>query len=596
MQRTRTRLPHVLRRCGAVLSPAAVVLVAVACSPELPGAAALKGGNPPAYQPHADPLVNPPALSEPFPVEDPARAEADPTLLRHLAASPTTLNPIFARIWPDFYLADLLFLSPFQRNAELEIVVNDEVVESFAESADGTVATLLLRPGLRWQDGHPWTAHDVEFTWRAITDERVPSLAFDMAAGQLARVRALDAHTVEYLLARPLATSRIAMSFPVIPEHVFGRTEERARDPSLRTSDYYNRHARSDVVGSGHYRLLEWRENDKLVLERWEDSPSPLPRPYFRRQVLKIQPDPNLALLLFRRGELHEMALTPQQFATQTADQAFRSGGVKAYGARRMVTSIAFNMDGSNPFFADVRVRRAMAYAFDNARFLRDVYYGLYPPSRGIFDAAHWAFDHQVEPIPHDPAIAAQLLDEAGWIRSEDDGWRYRQIGSEPVKFELELILGQSPDAVRLATYLAEDLRGVGVSLVPRVVEVTTILTLIQNHEFQAYIDVDEVTTDPDLWAQRFTTEAYRHGLNYYGYSNPRVDELFRLGREERDRKQRAAYYREIQRILYEEQAALFVHEFSLLWAFDRRLRGVDFSAAGPFGFHPSWRTWWMER
>jgi peptide/nickel transport system substrate-binding protein len=230
------------------------------------------------------------------------------------------------------------------------------------------------------------------------------------------------------------------------------------------------------VIGSGPYRLVEWRSNDRLEIERWDGYPFTNPR--FRRQVLKIQPDANSALLLFKKGELDEMGSrrgsSPRrppttlpsgrrQAAGSAAACSPSCGASLSSAPRRSLASpfIGFNQTGSNPFFGDVRVRRAMAYAFDLDRALRDAGYGLYPRSTGPFGGEHWAHDASVAPIPYDPAQARALLDEAGWRASEEDGWRYRDIDGRPVRFEFELLSSGGSTVASIADRRAEDLRAI---------------------------------------------------------------------------------------------------------------------------------------
>ncbi len=547
------------------------------------------------YDVTKDPLVNPPQLFEPLPEDDPEAASTDATLIRLTGSSPTNLNPIFNNLWVDHHVRVLLFTSPFRRLASMETVVNDDMVESYEESEDHLEFTIHLKPGMTWHDGEPVTAHDIRFTWEAITDDNVPSSFWRTMGEKLSDVRVLDDLTVQYVHKEAIATQMMNMSFPLIPKHIFDNPEERAKDPSLKMSPYYNHYAREEIIGNGPYRFVEWTTNDRIVVERWEDYT--LTKPRFKRQILKIQPDPNVALLLFKAGELHETGLSPLQFATQTNDPAFERVGVKGYGLQRMVAFVGWNHDGSNPFFSDALVRKAMAHVFDVKRVLRDATYNLYTPSTGIFDSEDWAYNPDIEPIPFERKAAEKLLDEAGWLVSDDDGWRYKEIGGVPVKFEFEMIVGQGfTTAHKTINIFTEDLRRIGVSMKQRIFETATLVSMLEHHEFQAYFGVIEVTTDPDLWTHRFTTDSIDRGMNYGSYSNARVDELFDLARKQLGREERAPYYREIQAILYEDQTFLFAWNYSMLWAVNKRMRGVEFAPSGVYLFYPSWTNWWFAK
>ncbi|MEM7314434.1 MAG: ABC transporter substrate-binding protein, partial [Planctomycetota bacterium] len=513
-----------------------------ACSTEVPGAdrdqrlSASQG-------PRAE--INPPTLFEALPPTESSRIQSEPTLLRRLQNSPTILNPLFNSLWEDHFMHALLYVYPVTRDINMQQMFDPAVVQSWQRSEDGKTFTLQLNPELRWHDGKPWTAHDIVFTYRTILDDRVPALFYKLFASRLDTVRAIDDHTVEYVHKEVLATYMRDMALPVIPKHIFDNSEERAKDPTLRSSEYFSRHGHREVIGSGSYRLVDWRANDQIIVERWEESPLP-PAP-FARQILKIVPDVNVALLLFKKGELHETSLQSQQFATQTDDAEFRSVGVKATGPWRMTASLAWRMDGSNPFFEDARVRRAMSHAFDYERFLRDALYGVYQPSSGIFDQQHWAYNPNIDRLSYDLETAKQLLDEAGWLVDGDTGWRYKLIDGQRVPFEFELLVGQgNPTWAKLVNLYSQGLRRVGIKLNPRLMEVAALVARLKKKDFQAYIAVIEVTNDPDEWSNFWASEAIRDGYNYVGYSNPEVDALFEAGRRELDQDRRIPIYQEI--------------------------------------------------
>ena len=54
------------------------------------------------------------------------------------------------------------------------------------------------------------------------------------------------------------------------------------------------------------------------------------------------------------------------------------------------------------------------------------------------------------------------------------------------------------------------------------------------------------------------------------------------------------SYYAELAKIIYEDAAAAFLVDAPNLWAFHKRLRGVNFSPRGPFMFEPGIRRWWV--
>ena len=90
------------------------------------------------------------------------------------------------------------------------------------------------------------------------------------------------------------------------------------------------------------------------------------------------------------------------------------------------VWTIMWNQDGSNPFFTDPQVRKAMVLALDRPAFIAGVVRGLARPGATTYHPdTVWA-DPAIVPRPFDPAQASRLLDAAGWHDGDGDGIRER--------------------------------------------------------------------------------------------------------------------------------------------------------------------------
>jgi peptide/nickel transport system substrate-binding protein len=547
------------------------------------------------YDPNTDPLVNPEYVFEPFPVDDTSKVDYDAVLVRHLVGEPRNMNPLFANSWFDRYFQILLFPFVYRRDTELTWGPYMERLEWAKDSDDHKVTTIKLKPGQTWHDGVPFTTEDIKFTWQQINDPQVPAFYYKHMVGQIADIRIIDDLTLEYHHEKASPMNPQNMGFPIIPKHIYGKPDELANDPTMAQSDYYLTLQREGVIGGGPYKFVEWLTNDRIVVERWEDYP--FERPHFKQQILKVQPDRNIALMMFKKGDLDEIWMTPQQFATQSNDDEYIAHGVKGYYPRRMFAYIGWNMDGSNPFFQDVRVRRALGHALDTEKVRKNVTYNLYLPINGIFDTKHWAHNPNIKPLELDLAKSAALLDEAGWLINEDDGWRYKEIDGQPIQFKFEIMMAASFLWARpMVDQFRENLNKLGIDFDFRSIENAAFDTRYLKHEFQSIVSVWEVSNDPTQWRNHFHTDQYDGGRNIGGYSNPRVDELFALSESTFDRDERAVYFREMQQIIYDEQPHLFVWNYTLTQGFNKKLRGINMSPAGVFLYVPAQQGWWFPK
>ena len=561
-------------------------------APEGEGNAANNGGSAKVYDPTTDPLVNPPSVFEAAP-DDVSLIENNETLHLRMLGSPNTTQQLFVSTTYDFTLVGALGLGLFSFDKDMNWMVNDEIVESFEESEDHTTFIVKIKPGFTWQDGHPWTAHDVVYSWEAILDPKVPCLTEKPTTEQITECVALDDYTVKFVQPEPVATRLWNLVFSIIPKHIY--EVDRANNPDLMTGEYYSNLARNPVT-AGAYKLIEWKENDKIVLERWEDYKGD--KPYFKRVVFHIIPDDNVGLLSFEKQEIDCLEqLSAQQFAMETNTPTFENVGYKILSDQWIFYYIGWNMDGTNPFFNDKRVRYAMTHALDIDLYLEKVFYNLASQCNGIYSPGSWMYDPSVELLDYDLEKSRALLDEAGWLVDPDDGWRYKTIDGEKVKFEFTLLISQgSKPAEKLGAIYQKDLKKIGIEMKTHTLEWATFIMKIRNHEFQAETAGWGTGTDPDTGWNLWRSDQHDVGRNYGMYANPRVDELFVLGRKEFDPEKRAEIYKEIGRLIYEDQPYTFIYNRPTLAAINKRLRGVQKSPRGLYDFSPGFAGWWVPK
>ncbi|MCK5564079.1 MAG: peptide ABC transporter substrate-binding protein [Planctomycetes bacterium] len=544
------------------------------------------------YDPAKDPLVNPPQVFQ-APPDDLSLINTDETLYLQLDGNPNTLNPLFVSSLYEFTVVDVLYDGLFSFDKDMKWFVNEDMVESIEESDDHTTYIVKIKQGYTWHDGHPWTAHDVVYSWKQILDPQVPCLAQKPSVEPITECIALDDYTVKFVQAEPLATREWNLLFPVIPKHIFEK--EKKEHPDLKTGEYYIKQARFPV-GSGPYKIVEWKENDKIVVELWDDYKGK--KPYFKRIVFKIIPDTNMSLLSFEKGQIDVIRrLTAQQFAKETNSETFKKVGHKLWGTQWALGYIGYNMDGTNPFFADKNVRYAMTHAFNITLFLDKVYYNLATKSVGMYHPESWMYNPEVQPLQYDLEKSKAYLDKAEWFVDPEDGWRYKEIDGNKIRFEFTLLMAQgSSTAPKMAAILQQDLKKIGVDMKTRTLEWSAFLEKIRKHEFQAETAMWGTGTDPDTGWNLWRTDQYEKGRNYGGYSNPRIDELFVLGRKEFDVEKRTKIYQEIHKILYEDQPYTWVFNAPILSAINNRIQGIQFSPRGIFGFDPSFYGWWVPK
>ena len=513
---------------------------------------------------------------------------------RHVAGDLGSTNPIMISTSAEFDILGLTGFGLFSFGRDLEPFASAETVTSWQTSADGLLDKVVLRDDLVWSDGRPITAHDVAFSYTVIMDPRVPVPAVRSGTDQMRAVHAYDDRTLVFFHREPLATNVWNINFPVLPKHVYEKTWE--TDPSLKDSPEHVKLEATPVSG-GPYEIVERTRGQQIVLRRrksWSHVKGKQVRdePFFAEIRFRIIEDPNTTLLALKAGEIDEMMLQPEHWTTQTTDADFYERNTKVTAPEWV--SFHFGWNIGTPFFADRRVRRAMSYAFDHDRMLDKLCYGLYQPCAGPFAQDSWmAAGTKVEPCKQDLDRAEALLDEAGWIDSDNDGVRDKEIDGKLVPFEFSMLVNQQPHRIKICTLLKENLDQIGIRMNVRPLEATVLQQLTQDRKFQAYFGGWGSGADPDTSENIWATNA---GRNFVGYSNPEVDRLFVEGRKELDRAKRAEKYSRIQQLLAEDQPYTWLYWRNSFYGFARDLRGYVFSPRGPYHYSPGFGSIWKPR
>ena len=590
------------------------------------------------YDPGKDPLVNTPEMFD-APPEDLSQIAMDESVIISMRSAPKSMNPLFSSSIYDNLAASMVFDRLFITDKDLNIFANEAVVESWEKTEDYKQITVHIRKDLKWQDGHDLKADDFAFAMEMLKEDKVPCYTFKSDVKNLEKVELLDDYTLRYTLAKPVANylDLISMPYAPLPKHLFANEEAIKANPDLKTGEYYRKLA-MEPVGNGPYKLIEWKENEKMVFERWEDYQGP--KPYLKRITFKFQPDISMALLSFKAGDVDIMYyLGGKQCARETNDQEFADIGRKYVMPQWTYDYTGWNMDGSNPFFIDKLVRKAMAHVHNQKLQSSKLYDNMLNPCTGIFHWNSWMASKNIVPIEYDLDKAAELLDQAGWELA-DDGWRYKDVnfvivntiitdlntgeereelkkvylqdgqeyelkegetfvesGTEHCKFEFTLLSTLTSGSIRPSTLIFKtDLMKIGVNMEVRLMEWTSFMSRTLAHDMQAWAAAWGAGTDPDGSKGCFRTVDYNDGRNYGGYANPEVDRLFEEGLVEFDRSERAKIYGKIQEIIYEDQPYMFMDTRVAATAVHKRIRGMEKSDFGYCEAFPGFFRLWVPK
>lgn len=526
-----------------------------------------------------------------LPSEEGKEVNWDANINRHSFGDVNSTNPILASSTAEFDISGLTGFGLFSFDWNFTPFASKDTVVSWQSSKDGLYDKVVMRDDLTWSDGHPVTAHDVEYSFQVILTEAVPVKAQRSGTDKLKWVKAYDDHTLVYFHQESLVTNEWNLNFSVIPKHVYEKTI--AKDPLLSRIPEHVELENNPVTG-GPYIIKSRTRGQEIVLERREsyymhNGKQVRDKPYFKTVRFRIRDNPSVALLALKAGDIDEMIIIPEQWRTQTNDDEFYKTNTKAYALEW--TEFHFLWNCKSDLFSDKRVRQAMSYAFDHKEMIEKLRYGLDEPCNGIFNkTSKWAPQPAPKPYQQDQDKAEELLEEAGWVDTDGDGIRDKTINGKKVKFEFTVLVSSKQDRIDICTLLKQSLDQIGIKCDVKPLEFTVLIEKMTKHDFQAAFGGWGTGTDPDTSDNIWGTGQDR---NYGQYSNPEVDKLFIAGRHEFDPDKRAEIYRKIHLLLYEDQPYTWLFFQNAYYGFNKSLRGYVFSPRGPYHYSPGFSSIW---
>jgi len=428
-----------------------------------------------------------------------------------------------------------------------------------------------LIKGVKWHDGKPFTAKDVEFTYKKLIDPAVKT-AYSGDFEKIKELNIIDDYTVELIYKEPHAPALSSWGMPIIPYHLL-------KDEDLNITKY----ARSPI-GTGPYKFKRWVTGEKIELVSNHDYFEG--RPYIDNYIYRIIPDNASMFLELQAKGIDLMGITPLQYKRQTNTQFFKDNFNKFRYPSFGYTYLGYNL--KNEKFADIRVRQALNFAVDKKEIIDGVLLGMGRIATGLFVPDSWAYNSDVTPGIYDPKKAKQLLKEAGWIDSDNDGW----LDKNGKNFEFTIMVNQGNDLRQQAAQIIQRrLDEIGIKVKIKVVEWSVMITeFINKKKFEAVLMGWGLAREPDCYDIWHSSKTKEGEFNFISYKNPEVDELLIKGRRIFEQEKRAKIYKRIHKILYDEQPYMFLWIMDSLPIVDKRIKGIE---AAPTGIYFDWPVKW---
>jgi peptide/nickel transport system substrate-binding protein len=471
------------------------------------------------------------------------------TLVMIIESSPTNLDPRVGIDAQSERIDNLIFDDLLSRGEDLNVAPG--LAERW-EIPDPRTYVFHIHRGAKFHDGRALTARDVKWTFDSLLQSKIRSTK-SAVYKYVDRIDAPDDGTVVFHMKEQDATLLWNLSDGAIGIVPYGSGDEMTQHP----------------MGSGPFKFVSAEADREVILERNDDYWGE--RAKLARVRFAVVPDETTQALELRKGsgDVAINSLTPDTVVTLARDPNLAVE--KSSGTR--LAYMGFNL--RDPILGDVRVRQAIAYAFDVRPMIEYLWRGEAEPAHSVLPTQSWAYNGDVNPYQHDPTKAKQLLDAAG----------YREVNG--VRFHLTMKTSTDANTRLMVAVMQQQLRDVGIVLDIRSFEFATFFSDVQHGAFQMYslrwIGGNE---DPDIFEYAFHSSKFPpNGANRDYYSNPKVDELIDKARREIDPKLRKPLYAEIQGLLAEDLPYINLWYLDNVLVHTSRVRNLKLNPAGNYDF-----------
>jgi peptide/nickel transport system substrate-binding protein len=312
-------------------------------------------------------------------------------------------------------------------SVDLDLETAPDLAESWESSADGLTWTYTLREGLLWSDDTPITAEDI--AWNINTSVEQEWWNHIETTENLTAV-ATDDRTVVITSSVP-DPSLPSLGIIIFPKHIW--------EPIATDADAVATYDALDGVGSGPYVLQEYRPSQSVTMIAnpnwwgWEGR-----EPGVDEIVFRYFGNSDAMVSALERGEIDAAAGVPGA----SVDRLMANSDIEVVpgfqgGWEQIGINGGMGLMEPHPAMMDVEVRRAMAYGVDTQAIVEDLWYGFGEEIHVINPSINPKWTPEVSEnvrFDYNPATANEILDNAGYMDTNNDGVREMPDGTNPLR------------------------------------------------------------------------------------------------------------------------------------------------------------------
>ena len=449
--------------------------------------------------------------------------------------NPTTLDPAMIVDVTGGLIAAKIFNGLVRLDENLEII--PDLAASWDVSRDRKTYTFHLRRDVRFTNSRTISAADVKYSFERILDPggKSPNTwVLDKISGAKAFLKGERSEVSGIKVTGPY-TIQINLEEPFSP-FLYLLTMTAAYVVPVEEVKKWGEDFASHPIGSGPFRLTEWKHNNHLLLERNED--------YFGGMALtkglryRIIPEDLTAITEFELGNLDSISVPASEYRRIMK----RDTGNNLVSSMEGINTYYLGFNCSRPPFDDIKARKAVAHAIDRKMILETFYEGRGRLAHGPIPHILRRWDAPVPP-DYDPAYARRLVNAAG-LKGK----------------KIQLYVTADPEVVDIAEIIQAYLGSAGLSVIIQQLEWSSYKAALNDGEADMFwISWWADYPDPENFLfPLFHSSNHGPSGNRTRYTNKAVDALIEAGQKSSSREKRDHYYRAAERAIIEDVPWVF--------------------------------------
>ncbi len=448
-------------------------------------------------------------------------------------------------------------------------VLEPELAQSWKVSKDGKQITFKLHSGIQFSDGTPFTAEDVAYTVHQMMDPALHSPIGDSFRSGPGNVDT-----------KIISPTQISITFPA-PVAGLDRQFDQVAMASAHSP-------KKEMAVLGPFMVADYKSGASLLLKRnpnyWKTDAQGRKLPYLDSIQLDIQPNRDVEMLRFKRGELDLINSLDSEYYDKlalTSPQVVHDAGASLDSEQMW-----FNQVAKSPlppykrnWFRSSAFRRAISQAINRDDMARLVFRGHAQPAIGpISPANKFWFDARLKPTVYSPDAALKLLQSDGF---QFENGTLKDKEGNAVVFSIITNSGNKYRE-RMATMIQDDLQKIGIHVNVVTLDFPSLIErMTQSFNYEAILlGLTNVGLDPNEQMNVWLSSSDNHQWNPKEPApetawEAQIDHLMQVQASSADPKKRKEAFDRVQEIAVEQSPFIFLVNRNALSAVAMNVQGA---------------------